>query len=312
MVGAFQVNVMFPRRTGRPLSVTLQRSLLLCLNCLTHVDRRVPIHLRCLVMPGNFLHSPTRVALPSGLSAPRAWYHFPNHPSSIHLTKASPGEWRRQSSSQWGWRRCSPCLDDTEWSQLQLRMEDSVPETFGGCQISQPHPCNKLGVMTSMYDAFVSSILWINHDFKKPSEIYNAGENPKNIKFICNCRSRRKLYFSGNSLVHYGVGASWLLPILIDIGWFEGVARTHPIPGRSKLCDETELLLGNLSTGSPKAAKACIKRRSAAWIGGFLLIMTPTLEAASPRSLRWSWWRWRGRRARGAGRPRFLGDEGGS
>ena len=82
MVGAFQVNVMFPRRTGRPLSVTLQRSLLLCFNCLTHVDRRVPIHLRCLVMPGNFLHSPTRVALPSGLSAPRAWYHFPNQPST--------------------------------------------------------------------------------------------------------------------------------------------------------------------------------------------------------------------------------------
>ena len=61
---------------------------LLTASTMTHVDRRVPIHLRCFVMPGIFFHSPTRVALPSGLSAPRAYDQFPIH---VHLTKVSPG-----------------------------------------------------------------------------------------------------------------------------------------------------------------------------------------------------------------------------
>ena len=90
IVGALQVKLMFPRRTGRPLSVTLwetkhmyirhhridQFSLSLVLKSWswrkTHVERIVPIHLRCFVIPGILTHSPTRVAFPSGLSCPRA------------------------------------------------------------------------------------------------------------------------------------------------------------------------------------------------------------------------------------------------
>ena len=87
--------------------------------------------------------------------------------------------------------------------------------------------------------------------------------------------------FRRNSLVHCGLGASRLLPILINVGRLQGVARTHPIPGRSKLFDKIEVLLSlsrDLSTGSAEAAKACARRRRTT----FLLILAQLLQP---------WWR---------------------
>ena len=67
------------------------------------------------------------------------------------------------------------------------------------------------------------------------------------------------------SLIHCWVGASRHLPVLIHVGWLQSVARTHPIPERSKFYTHKMEVLhsGDLRTGSAKAAKACVRIRRA-------------------------------------------------